>query len=70
MAKQNTKVSDKYVKEAIDEYNNSSQSYISEDQSNTHTTKLTRADYLVVNVSYEDFVKSQNGKDMDDIRWT
>lgn len=70
ICEQSTKVFDKFVTEAIDEYNKSFKSQIVESKMNVHTTIINGIDYIVVDMSYDDFVKSQNGKDMDDIQWT
>ena len=40
-----------------------------ENKTNAPTTTINGSDYIVVDMSYEDFVKSKNGKDMEDIQW-
>ena len=63
-----TEVSDKYVLEAIKECN-TPQSHTMDNKTNAPTTTINGSDYIVVDMSYEDFVKSKNGKDMEDIQW-
>lgn len=70
MAKQNKKVSDKYVKEAIDEYNNGEQDRVFDSLTNHITVNLNGREYIVVGMAYKDFVKLKGGIDMEDLKWT
>lgn len=64
------KISARFVHETIEEYNNSEQRCNTVIQTNHNSLNLNGGEYIVVNMSYEDFVREKEGVDMEKITWT
>lgn len=63
------RVSPKYIKEAIDEYNRKLQ-HINEQREAFTTIELNGGTYKVYDMTLEEFTKLNKAIDMNKIRWT
>lgn len=70
MRKSSEKISKRYINEAIEEDNNNEQYRVIDNLTNHTTVILNGREYIVVDTSYEDFLRVTTGIDMDNIEWT